>query len=350
VTRIDGHGTITLPADYVAEHVQLGYAATEPGNQSDTATRSLTLATPATTCRGLYVAVTRGHIENLILVVTDSHDIADAINTLEHILASDRADLPATSVRRDLATAVPPAPVLQPRCAIPDWFDDIRRQAAQELADAHTRHQAERRHDVELQQRVDQLAAQLDQLAPHCAPHDHAIATATEDLATARQRHRHAEHHLATSGRLHRRTARHQLTHTAEEVATAETALAELTRRAQPLLDQRHELRTEHTRLHQHAKRQRQFTQELEHFDGRLTAAEMTITALDTWHAWATGHTITPQRLIDAGELLRHRGGDHAALAAPLHDWLQHHRLWQPAPSIEPPHRAVESPGLEIGF
>ena len=40
VTRIDGHGTITLPADYVTEHVQLGYAATEPGNQSDTATAS----------------------------------------------------------------------------------------------------------------------------------------------------------------------------------------------------------------------------------------------------------------------------------------------------------------------
>ena len=38
VTRIDGHGTVTLPAGYVAEHVQLGYAATEPGNQSDTVT------------------------------------------------------------------------------------------------------------------------------------------------------------------------------------------------------------------------------------------------------------------------------------------------------------------------
>jgi conjugative relaxase-like TrwC/TraI family protein len=52
VTRIDGHGSVTLPAAYVAEHVQLGYAATEPGNQSDTATRSATLATTATTCRG----------------------------------------------------------------------------------------------------------------------------------------------------------------------------------------------------------------------------------------------------------------------------------------------------------
>jgi conjugative relaxase-like TrwC/TraI family protein len=110
VTRIDGHGGVTLPAGYVAEHVQLGYAATEPGNQSDTAIRSLTLATPATTCRGLYVAITRGQIENLVLVATDGHETRDAIDVLEQILAPDRADLPATSVRRDLAAAVPPAP------------------------------------------------------------------------------------------------------------------------------------------------------------------------------------------------------------------------------------------------
>ena len=96
VTRIDGHGTVTLPAGYVAERVQLGYAATEPGNQSDTATRSATLATTATTCRGLYVAITRGQVEHLVLVVTDSHDVADAVDVLEGILASNRADRPAT--------------------------------------------------------------------------------------------------------------------------------------------------------------------------------------------------------------------------------------------------------------
>jgi hypothetical protein len=55
VTRIDGHGTITLPHSYVTEHVHLGYAATEPGNQSDAgnstpnATNSTTSS--ATSCR-----------------------------------------------------------------------------------------------------------------------------------------------------------------------------------------------------------------------------------------------------------------------------------------------------------
>ena len=38
VSHIDGHGHVTLPADYVREHVRLGYAATEHGYQSDTVT------------------------------------------------------------------------------------------------------------------------------------------------------------------------------------------------------------------------------------------------------------------------------------------------------------------------
>lgn len=52
--------TITAQARRMFEMTSLTVAATEPGNQSDTATRSLTLATAATTARGLYVAATRG--------------------------------------------------------------------------------------------------------------------------------------------------------------------------------------------------------------------------------------------------------------------------------------------------
>lgn len=41
-TRYASTATVILPGVYVAEHVQLGYAATEPGNQSDTRTISAT--------------------------------------------------------------------------------------------------------------------------------------------------------------------------------------------------------------------------------------------------------------------------------------------------------------------
>ena len=55
-----GSGTVTLPAEYAREHVRLGYAATEHGNQGDTVTVGIELATAATTRRGLYVASPEG--------------------------------------------------------------------------------------------------------------------------------------------------------------------------------------------------------------------------------------------------------------------------------------------------
>ena len=106
-THEAGHGDITLPADYVGEHVRLGYAATEHGWQSDTVDIAIALASPATTRRGLYVAATRGSARNVICVVTDSHDLAEARDVLEMILATDRADIPATTHRRTLAQSTP---------------------------------------------------------------------------------------------------------------------------------------------------------------------------------------------------------------------------------------------------
>ena len=126
VTRLGGHGTVRLPADYVREHVQLAYPTTEHGAQGETADCSITLATNATTGRGLYVGMTRGREENTALVVTETHDIAEAHEILETALAIDPADIPATRHRRDLRSAVPHQPALRPRCAIPEWFDEYR--------------------------------------------------------------------------------------------------------------------------------------------------------------------------------------------------------------------------------
>src|SRR5215210_924626 len=134
VTHLDGHGIATLTAQYCDEHVRLGYAATEPGNQSDTVTTGVTLATPATTARGLYVAMTRGRAKNLVLIVTATHEVSEAKDVLEAVLASDRADTPAVTQRRNLAQQQPREPTLQPRCQIPDWFDELRSEVAAELA------------------------------------------------------------------------------------------------------------------------------------------------------------------------------------------------------------------------
>lgn len=64
VSHLGRHGSVTLPADYVRAHVQLGYAATAHGHQGDTVDISITLVTAATTHRSLYVGATRGRDEN----------------------------------------------------------------------------------------------------------------------------------------------------------------------------------------------------------------------------------------------------------------------------------------------
>jgi conjugative relaxase-like TrwC/TraI family protein len=336
VTRIDEHGTITLPADYVRQHVQLGYAATEPGNQADTADRSLTLATPATTCRGLYVAITRGRDENLILVVTDSHDLGDALDTLQQILATDRADTPATSVRRELAANVPPAPAVQPRCQIPDWYHDTYRDAIADLAAA--RRSVERQHceDADIERRLSELTEQLRQLAPICAPHDHAIADAHTQLDTARTRQRHAEREVADSGVFARRAARRELADATEQVDTAQAVLNELSGRARPILTQRTDLEHEYQQLRDHIRHSRWLLRSLDNLGERIDIAQDTIAALNTWNKWASGHNVTIEGLSVAVGILQESGrSDHASLAAPVHAWGEQRGL-RLAPSVEP--------------
>ena len=100
VTLVGADGTITVPADYVREHVRLAYAATVYGTQGATVDRSITLVSGATDHRNLYVGATRGRHVNDLYVIADSPD--DARDTLEAALVRDRVDTPAVAVRRDL--------------------------------------------------------------------------------------------------------------------------------------------------------------------------------------------------------------------------------------------------------
>jgi hypothetical protein len=101
-TRTTGPGTATLPADYVAAHVRLGYAATAHGHQGDTLDVSYTLVSTSTTHRGLYVGATRGRHDNQLHVITDTPDLGEAADVLAWVLTNDRADIPATVQRRRL--------------------------------------------------------------------------------------------------------------------------------------------------------------------------------------------------------------------------------------------------------
>lgn len=71
VTRTIGSRPVTLPADYVAEHVELGYACATHRAQGATVDTAHTIVTDATTREALYVGMTRGRHANTAYVTTE---------------------------------------------------------------------------------------------------------------------------------------------------------------------------------------------------------------------------------------------------------------------------------------
>ncbi len=70
VRRAGGHGLVVLPADYVAQHVELAYATTAHRSQGRTVGTAHALVSPSTTREALYVAATRGRGANFLYVDT----------------------------------------------------------------------------------------------------------------------------------------------------------------------------------------------------------------------------------------------------------------------------------------
>ncbi|MDH2903786.1 MAG: MobF family relaxase [Actinomycetota bacterium] len=111
VTRVNGHGAVTLPATYVAEHVELAYATTAHRAQGRTVDTAHAFVSPTTTREVLYVALTRGSGSNHLYVDTHydpdpstGHDelteIPSAIEVLAGVLRHEGADVSATDMIR----------------------------------------------------------------------------------------------------------------------------------------------------------------------------------------------------------------------------------------------------------
>jgi conjugative relaxase-like TrwC/TraI family protein len=106
---------ITLPADYVTDHVTLGYAATIDAAQGSTAGHAChVVGAEHLTRQHLYVALTRGRAENhlyLSTAETDPHRILapkathpdTAVDVLSRIVARDGAQVSATTAARQAA-------------------------------------------------------------------------------------------------------------------------------------------------------------------------------------------------------------------------------------------------------
>lgn len=341
VTQLDGHGTVTLPAKYVQEHVRLGYSATEPGNQSDTQNGSITLATPATTGRGLYVAMTRGQQENSVRVVTETHDIAEARDILEGIMTSDRADVPAVAQRRHLATQDRQPTRLQPRCAIPEWFNDLRSEAAAEYRQAR---QALEVSDEKRQRLTHAVAVAEQRFAESntlCAPFDLDFQKADGAVKRAELKRRVAESKVAESGIRGRRQLRVELAAAREDEFGAECLLARVKEKAHGPNRARTEARQD-LEAARRDLRSNDLIEPWSYLPERLQAIEDRIDAFDNWRDWAVGGNVDSQRLTATVEVLC------AADDGIAHSLLTPELLARRAPAPVEASRSLAHRGMEI--
>jgi len=113
VRRAAGHGVVVLPADYVAQHVELSYATTAYRSQGRTVGTAHALVSPWTNREALYVAATRGRSANFLYVDTaydpdpqTGHDRGGGAPTAREVLTAMLANTGAeTSVHETVRHA-----------------------------------------------------------------------------------------------------------------------------------------------------------------------------------------------------------------------------------------------------
>jgi hypothetical protein len=86
-------GSLRLPAEYVAEHLELGYAQTSHATQGRTVDTALLLLDSPTDSRGVYTPMTRGRDSNHAYVVVE--DNMTALDVLTQAITRDWIDQPA---------------------------------------------------------------------------------------------------------------------------------------------------------------------------------------------------------------------------------------------------------------
>lgn len=89
VCRLDDRrrGSAVLPAEYVAEHLDLGYAITAHRAQGITVDTAHVVVTASTTRENLYVSMTRGRDANIAYVALDQPDDSHAMPEAEDVTA-----------------------------------------------------------------------------------------------------------------------------------------------------------------------------------------------------------------------------------------------------------------------
>jgi conjugative relaxase-like TrwC/TraI family protein len=129
-------GVVQLPAEYVADHLELGYAQTSHATQGRTVDVGLLLVDNPIDSRGVYTPMTRGRKANHAYVVNEHKQTS--LDVLTQALARDWIDQPAVARRMELGLdrqrqGKPPLP------GEADEIDELMRRARRRIAERQER-------------------------------------------------------------------------------------------------------------------------------------------------------------------------------------------------------------------
>ena len=261
-------------------------------------------------------------------MVTDSTDVAEARDTLETILAFDRADIPAVTQRRTLAQQQPADAWRQPSAPAARGTGVVRTAPSRAPPRPVRRRAALAGEAKRARLAAEATAARRDlvRIEAATAPARQALAAATSRYEEAWRRHARAQHHLDHSGIRGRRNARRDHDAAAGQLDAATEHLERTRRHTAADVAHYHQARTRvdetGTALHRHDMRQ-----QLNHTVDHVAALRRQIESLDLWGRWAGGDTVNVQQLGDIVEQLTSisRRDEHAdqfqALGETVRDW-----------------------------
>lgn len=332
--------TVTLPATYVCEFVQLAYATTEHGNQGITTDTSITLVTGTTTGRGLYVGATRGRDHNQLLVVTDQPNEPDAIDLLQQVLATDRADTPAVTHRRHLAERQPTPPGPRRRAVEPDWLGQWQNDVRDRVPTINRLLASMTNERPGLEHAVTETRAAYDKARAIPAPDQpdvfQARRQANLDVADAKV----ARYRASNATWRTRRTLERAASDSANRAGISAKHADQLEAVYRPVAEQRETARVAHAKAEMRLEAHDRRVTELRGYRTDDIALDQ---AISVWRTWAAGHPITVADLDHAaGELARYidtvpeAGGLLSALA------LEHRALCRP--------ERLDRAGVDVGL
>ena len=319
VTQRQGHGTAVLPADYVNEHVRLGYAATEHGYQSDTVTTGIALASASTTRAASTspppAAATATSCASSPTATTSPRPTMSS----KAVLALDRGRHPrrhptphprphrAAPPRRGVSAAAastrPSGPPTQPRCPVPAWFDQLLDDTRQQAATVERANDERRSAGRRLIEASNDAQNVLRRVSAETAAARTEYAAASRRLASAEADRRIATRLVNESGWRGRRHARQHLADADVAVIIARSTLEQAETATAP-----------------HRQRYRSAFDAAKHADGEVHRHQLSrmlrpdkspeplyqrIATLQSWRRWADSQPVSATEVADAMTQLR---------------------------------------------